>query len=148
MTLPRETTAESIFDVAFSPCGLEVLLALGRIALVPVSGPTLCHWTLNVERWAFGVCCLRRERFLIHHVRHFRRIAAVVTFEDVDKSLDAAASHAFVWIDIEAGDLRTAGKMMEHAAAIGDLGIEQRRIGRERFLFENVERRAGDNSFF
>jgi hypothetical protein len=37
---------------------------------------------------------------------------------------------------------------MEETAAVGDLGIEQRRIGRQRLFLKNVERCARDDFFF
>src|SRR6266516_2856041 len=111
LALLREATTKPIFDVAFSRCHFEV---------IPVSAPTLCHWTLDVERWAFDVCCLFRERFFIHYVRHLRWVAAVISFEDIDQTLDAASGHAFVGIDIQACDLRAASEVMKHATAVGD----------------------------
>jgi hypothetical protein len=53
------------FEVAFSPRGFEILLALGRVAPVPVSAPILYHSMLDVRRW-----CLFREGFLVRHVWH------------------------------------------------------------------------------
>jgi hypothetical protein len=88
------------------------------------------------------------ERFFIHDVRHFGRVTVVIAFENVDQSLYAAASHAFVWIDIQTCNLRPAGEMMEQSATIGDLGIKQWRIGRERLCFEYIERCARNDSFF
>src|SRR5207249_8897638 len=78
--------------------------------------------------------------FLVDDVRHFCRIAAVVIFEDVDESLDAATGHAFVWIDIQTRNLCAAGEMMEQAAAISDLRIEQWRIRRTRLSLQDIER--------
>jgi len=91
---------------------------------------------------------LRDERFFVHDVRHFCRIAAVVAFKNVDESLHATTCHAFVWIDIQTSNLRAAGKMMEQAATIGDLRIKQGRIGRQRFFLEYIERCARDDLFF
>ena len=93
---------------------------------------------LKFHRFSFSVSAFRNKRFLIHHVWHFRWIAAVVTFEDVDKSLNAAASHAFIGIDREARDSCATGKMMEHATAICDFKIKQWRIRRQRFLLEHI----------
>jgi hypothetical protein len=64
----------------------------------------------------------RSERFLIYYIRHLRWVTAVVAFEHIDQPLDAAASHAFVGIDIKACDAGAAGEVMKHAAAIGDFG--------------------------
>jgi len=91
---------------------------------------------------------LRDERFFIHDVRHFCRIAAVVAFENVDESLYAAARHAFAWIDIQTCNLRTAGKMMEQAATIRDFRIKQWRLGRERLFLEYIEHCARNDFFF
>ena len=79
------------------------------------------------------------ERFLVHHVRHFRNLAAVVCFEHVDQALNAAPRHAFVGIGGEPRDARGAGKVWNQAAAIGNGGVAQRRIGRQRFLLVYVE---------
>src|SRR5215470_17758834 len=65
------------------------------------------------------------KRFLVHHVWHLGRIAAVVAFENVDESLHTASSHAFIWIDIETRDLRATGEMMEEAATVNDVRIKQ-----------------------
>src|ERR1035437_8562545 len=88
---------------------------------------------------------LFREGFLIHHIRHLRNIAAVVAFQHVNQSLDAASGHAFVGIGRQAGDAGGAGEMGHQAAAIGDGGIAQRRIGGERLRLVNIECRAGDS---
>jgi len=75
-------------------------------------------------------------------------IAAVVAFENVDQSLHTPPGHAFVWVDIQACNLRAAGEMMEQAATISDFRIEQGRIGRERLFLEHVERCARNDFFF
>ena len=40
-----------------------------------------------------------RKSFFVHDVWHFGRVAAVVSFQDVNQSLDSAPGHAFVGID-------------------------------------------------
>src|SRR5215467_11432591 len=62
--------------------------------------------------------------FFVYNVWHFGRFAAVVAFKNVNQSLDTSASHSFIGIDIESRDPRAAGEVMEHAAAIRNLGIE------------------------
>src|SRR6266699_4839994 len=88
------------------------------------------------------------ERFFVHDVRHLRRIAAVVAFENVDESLHTPPSHAFVWIDIQTCNLRAAGKMMEQTATIRDFRIKQWRLGRERLFLEYIERCARNDFSF
>src|SRR6266542_966487 len=39
------------------------------------------------------------KRFLVHDVRHFGRVAAVVAFQHIDQSLDSASCHTFIGID-------------------------------------------------
>ena len=90
---------------------------------------------------------LLSERLLIYDIGHLRDVAAVVGFEDVDQSLDAAASHAFVRIGREAGDAGSAGEMRHESAAIGNRGIAQRRIGGEGFFFVDIESGTGDPVF-
>src|SRR5919106_4671274 len=93
-------------------------------------------WALDVRRiW------LLLKGFLVHNVWHFRQVAAVVLFQHVDQTLDSAPSHAFVRIDGKPCDLRATGEMMEQPCAVGDFGIEERRIRRQRLFFKDVERR-------
>jgi hypothetical protein len=40
----------------------------------------------------------RSESLFVYHVRHLGNVAAVVSFQHVDQSLDAAPSHAFIRI--------------------------------------------------
>jgi len=49
--LPREITSEAILNIPFSPCGLQVLLALGGIAVVATALP-------NTQALMVGVCLL------------------------------------------------------------------------------------------
>ena len=58
--------------------------------------------------------------------------------------MHAPSGHAFVGIGGEARDARRAGKVRHQAAAVGNRGIAQRRIGRQRFFFVYVERRTGN----
>ena len=90
---------------------------------------------------------LLSERLFVYYIGHFGEIAAIVGFEHVDQSLNAAAGHAFVGIGGEAGDARGAGKVRHKAAAVGNGGIAQRRVGRQRFLFVDIEGGAGDPVF-
>src|SRR5208282_6414380 len=63
---------------------------------------------------------LLREGFLVNYIRHLANVAAVVPFQHVNQSLDAASSHAFIGIGRQARDARSAGKGRQKAAAIGD----------------------------
>src|SRR5439155_9682848 len=89
--------------------------------------------------WPFGVSAFRQlllKRFLIHNIGHLGWVAPVVPFQDVDKCLGSAPSHAFVGIDREPCDLRATGKVMEQTRAVGDFGIEYRRIRRQRLFLK------------
>src|ERR1700740_3098814 len=84
------------------------------------------------------------KRLFIYNVGHFRDVAAVVGFEDVDQSLHASSRHAFVRIGEEAGDATGTGEVRDEEKAICEGGIAKRRIGRQRLLFVNIEGGAGD----
>jgi hypothetical protein len=51
------------------------------------------------------------ERFFVYHVRHLRRVAAIIILQHVDQPLNAASRHAFVGIGREARDAGGAGEM-------------------------------------
>src|SRR5512138_2020921 len=68
------------------------------------------------------------EGLLVHYIRHFSNVTAVVLLEHIHQALYASSRHAFVRIRREPGYARAAGKMMEKAAAVFQLWIAQRRI--------------------
>src|SRR5215469_6732977 len=108
------------------------------------------RWTLSVRRSLLLTSELLTsiKGFFVHDIWHLRRIAAIISLQNVNEPLDAAAGHAFVGINIEPRNSPAAGEVMKYAAAIHNLGIEQRRVWREWFLFKDIECGAGDDFFF
>src|ERR1035438_4067259 len=94
---------------------LRSFAPLGR-ARAPV--PTQSHLYLSNFN-------LPLECFFIYYVRHLGRVAAVVPFQHIDESLNAAARHAFIWIGRQAGDARRAREMRQQIGrASGTLTVE------------------------
>jgi hypothetical protein len=62
--------------------------------------------------------------------------------------LNAASGHSFVRIGGEPRDAPRAGKVMKQAATIFNFRDKERRIGRQRLFFKDVQSCSGDPAFF
>src|SRR6266705_3601744 len=65
-------------------------------------------------------------RLFVYDVWHPRYVATVVTFQNVEQSLNATSGHAFFRIGRKSSDASSAGKMVIQTAAIFNFRIEQR----------------------
>src|SRR5579863_3034 len=91
--------------------------------------------------------CLFSEGFLVHHIGHFGKIAAVVPFQHVNQALSTTSSHALVWIGREPRDFARAGKVWKQTAAVFDCWIAKGRVNRQWFFFVNIKRGATNPVF-
>ena len=70
------------------------------------------------------------ECFLIYDVWHLADVTAVISFQDIDQSLNTTSGHTFIGVGGQSGDTSRAGKMGIEPATILDCRIAQRRIDR------------------
>src|SRR5215472_13581584 len=104
------------------------------------SRPTRAYIPVLAGTWVKKMTLrLQSKDFFVHDIGHFADVAAVISFEDVDESLDAATSHALVGIGREPGDATRAGKVRHKAAAVFDGGIAQRRIFGQRLFLVDIK---------